>query len=57
MNGKAARRIRVAARILRTEGTLKRLKKEYLALPYHRRKKGDIKMESHKEIYTRYHQP
>jgi hypothetical protein len=69
MNGKVAKRLRRAAyQTVRAqhhkdpwaqkEGyhpTLKRLRREYLALPYHRRKSKMWHIETHAEANARYH--
>lgn len=57
MNGKASKRIRIAARIIsrpyRYQETVKRLKREYRALPYHQRATSEVV--SHSTVLRRYH--
>lgn len=69
MNGKVSKRLRRAAywtviakhwRDERAQAdnyhpTLKRLRREYLALPYHRRKSEMYYIETHAEANTRWH--
>jgi len=61
MNGKAAKRIRIVARVLSPKGTPERLreickslKRSYRALPYHRRNTHIV--QSHSTVLRRYHE-
>lgn len=53
MNGKASKRIRFAAACSHRD--VAQLKKEYRALPYHRRRKPGIVIESHSAVLRRKH--
>lgn len=57
MNGKVSKRIRIAAAIISNpdnrDATIKRLKREYLATPYHQRKTP--KVESHSVVLRKHH--
>ncbi len=61
MNGKAAKRIRIAARVMSPKGSPERLralykalKRSYRDLPYHRRDTPTV--EAHSEVLRRHHQ-
>lgn len=51
MNGKASKRIRLAAEI--TGRPVKEMRREYAALPYHRRRIAGIRIGTHKEAIKR----
>lgn len=53
MNGKAAKRIRIAARICQQD--VADLKRQYRKLPYHRRKILGVHIDSHSELLRRVH--
>lgn len=52
MNGKVSKRIRWAARA--SGKSVKQLKREYLALPYHRRKLAGIVVKPHEAAIERF---